>query len=95
MTRPSLLSAAALALALALVHAAPAVASSEADCTSAVRTAQRDLERDPAFENRPEGSQDHVRTLLAQAGEAGLEGRYDHCLELVREARGVAGLRTD
>ena len=67
----------------------PAAAQTEEDCKNAVWQAEEGLEASQMGSDDRGG---HVETLLAQAGEAGLQGDYKKCLEIVRDAEGAAGL---
>jgi len=80
-----------IASATTLVASPEAFAASEAECTAAVQKAEDDAENMPDMED-PSSRRDHFETMLAQAGEAGIRGDYDRCLELVRDARGGSGL---
>lgn len=75
----------------ALIVSPDALASSEAECTAAVQKAEADASNMPDMED-PSSRRDHFETMLAQASEAGIQGDYDRCLELVRDARGGSGL---
>jgi hypothetical protein len=68
----------------------PAAAQTEEDCKNAVWQAQEGLESSQLGE--ADNRAGHIETLLAQAGEAGLQGDYEKCLEIVRDAEGAAGL---
>jgi hypothetical protein len=74
-----------------LLAAAPAVAQTEQTCEAAVEQAQRDAANDPALAANDERGNE-LSTMLAEASEAGLQGNAERCLELVRDARGAAGL---
>lgn len=71
--------------------ASPAFAATEQDCKAAIAETQREAADSPSLGNN-EGRAGELSTMLARAGEAGLQGKYEHCLELVRDARGSAGL---
>ncbi len=83
-------------LAATLIAAAtvvpPVLAATEADCVAAIRQTQDDASRNAALSTNDERSGE-LATMLARAGTAGEDGRYEECLELVRDARGAAGLR--
>lgn len=86
--------AAAFAAAFAVIAAVgttafPAAAQTEEDCKTAVRQAEEGLEASQMGSDDRGG---HIETLLAEAGEAGLQGDYAKCLEIVRDAEGAAGL---
>lgn len=83
--RRAALSIAAGALAFAM--AAPAKALTERDCTEAITAAEENMPQRFGDDDRGQ----HVETMLAQAGEAGLQGDYQKCLEIVRDAEGAAG----
>lgn len=69
----------------------PAFAATEQECEVAIADTQREAAESPSLGNN-EGRGQELATMLARAGEAGLQGNYDQCLELVRDARGSAGL---
>lgn len=71
--------------------ASPAFAATEQECEAAIAQTQREAADSPTLGDN-EGRGEELATMLAQAGEAGLQGNYDRCLELVRDARGSAGL---
>lgn len=81
--------AASVVIAAIASAALPAAAQTEEDCKNAVWKAQEAMEA--RFDQDDDGG-GHVETLLAQAGEAGLQGDYKKCLEIVRDAEGAAGL---
>ena len=88
LARETVAAAAALAAAVAF-PALPAAAQTEADCKNAVWQAEQDMSTTRFADSDERGG--HIETLLAQAGEAGLQGDYKKCLELVRDAEGAAG----
>ncbi|RAI00428.1 hypothetical protein DLJ53_14255 [Acuticoccus sediminis] len=79
------------AVAAALVTSTAAFAQTEADCEAAIRQTQADAENDGNLQNNDDKS-DELATMLAEAGEAGIQGEYQKCLDMVRDARGAAGL---
>lgn len=80
-------------LGLALIATAgAALASSEAECEAAIKSAQEAAESDAIVENS-EAREEEISDLLARAGEAGIEKHYERCLELVKQARDVVGPR--
>ncbi len=84
----------ALALALPLaVPAGTAAAASEAACKAAVAAVERAMLDDASLELAPESKRDRIESILAEAGEAGVRGDYERCLERVDAAKGIAGLR--
>lgn len=94
MSRTGHLPSALLALTLAVaVPAGPASAATEADCKAAVAEVERAMQDDAALEIAPEGKRDRIESILAEAGEAGLQGNYERCMERVEAAKGIAGLR--
>ncbi|MEM8854366.1 MAG: hypothetical protein AAGD34_11750 [Pseudomonadota bacterium] len=85
----------ALALALGIGAAAPATmasAATEAECKEAIASLENAMSSNPAMEDN-EGKAQEAESVLAQAGEAGLQGDHGKCMELVEEARGITGLR--
>ena len=81
-------------LAVALIGApGTASATTEADCEAAIAELDERMAENPADQTEADGEQEEIQTKLAQAGEAGLQGRFDECLRLVEEAKGMAGLR--
>ncbi|XWN30613.1 MAG: hypothetical protein ROR55_24600 [Devosia sp.] len=85
----------ALALALGIGLAAPATmatAATEAECKAAIADLEDKMSRNPALEDN-EGKAQEAESVLAQAGEAGLQGDHAKCMELVEEAQGITGLR--
>lgn len=89
MTKVTLLAAALVGAAL---FVPPAQAATEAECEAAIRKTQDDASRNAALSANDEKADD-LSTMLARAGSAGENGNYEQCLQLVRDARGAAGLR--
>jgi len=85
----------ATALILGGLFLAPtaAFATTEAECQSAINETSQMMERDAGFQSMPEGRQEEVQSIMAQAGEALDQGDYDKCMEHVESAKGAAGLR--
>lgn len=86
----SMLVSGALALALPIASAS---AATQQECQSAIDALEAQMASDAGFQMMPQGRQDEVQSILAEAGEANLQGNYERCLERVESARGAAGLR--
>lgn len=82
--------AAALALALS---GGTVSAATEADCKAAIDAVEQAMRDDAVLEAASESRRERIEDILAQAGEAGLQGDYERCLERVDAAKGIAGLR--
>lgn len=76
----------------ALFLVQPASAADRQECESAIKQTQSDAAQNPILQDS-EARMGELQTSLARAGEAGQEGDFDRCLEIVRDARGAAGLR--
>lgn len=83
------LSRVALVATIACGFASPVLAETEAECEAAIQEVETFLAEDAAM---PTGKAEEVETILAQAGEAGVEGNYAECLEIVEQAKGAAGI---
>ena len=81
-------------VAAALLFTAPAFAQTEADCETAVQQTQNDADNNAELQTN-DGRAEELATNLARASTAGIDGDYEKCLEMVRDARGAAGLRVD
>ncbi len=81
-------------VAAALLMSPAAFAQTEADCEAAIEKAQSDAASDGVLQSS-DAKMNELSTSLARAGTAGIEGDYAKCLEMVRDARGGAGLRVD
>lgn len=83
-------------VAFVLVSALPAgtaAAATEAQCKAAVAAVERAMLDDATLELAPQSKRDRIESILAEAGEAGIRGDYERCLERVDAAKGIAGLR--